>query len=128
MRIQASIKAPPAVGPSWDERWEGPDKGLILSWLIGIERARSDPALAAKALADELPVLGWKGGAARALKSPKVKAGSLYYLATWQGLRGEDLDIEQGLEVTKTCSRTGVTFLYTDDIKLLGQVDATEDE
>lgn len=128
MRVQASVTTPPTISSNWTERWEGPDKGLVLSWLIGIEKASEDPALAAKALAGELPVLAWKGGAARSLKNPTVKTGSLYYLATWQGLRGEDLDIEQGMDVRMTCACTGVTFVYTDDTNRLGQIDPTEEE
>lgn len=127
MRIQAFITAPPTIGPSWEERWEGPDKGLILSWLNGIDMARNDPALAAKARCGELPVLAWKGGASRTLKI-KEKIGSILYLATWQGLRGENLDVDPGRDVRMTCARTGVTFVYTDDPKRLGQTDPTEDE
>lgn len=58
----------------------------------------------------------------------KTKIGSTFYLATWQGLRGESLDIELGRDVRMTCARTGITFTYTDDLKRLGQIDPTEEE
>lgn len=127
MKITAQISAPPTVGPSWEERWEGPDNGLVLCWLTGIDKARREPALAEKALAGELPVLSWKGGTERPLKV-KQKIGALNYLATWQGLRGEDLNIEQGKDVRMTCTRTGVSFVYTDDINRLGKADPTEEQ
>ncbi len=127
MRVQACINAPPTIGPSWEERWEGPDKGLILCWLTGIEKGHADPLLAAKALAGELPLMGWKGGIEKPIKA-KAKIGSTFYLATWQGLRGESLDIELGRDVRMTCARTGITFTYTDDLKRLGQIDPTEEE
>lgn len=120
MRITASINNPPSIGPTWEDRWEGPDKGLICCWLNGIERSQTDPALAAKARAGELPAMGWKGGLDKPIKA-KSKIGAHYYLATWQGLRGEDLDIEQGQDVHMQCTRTGNTVIYTDDTKRLGQ-------
>lgn len=100
--------------------------GLINAWLCGISMANNDPSLADKALAGELPVLPWKGGIPkRILRLDKI--GSLQYLAALQGLRGEDLNIEQGVEVTVTCSRFGVPVLFTDDIKkLLTHVEGDE--
>lgn len=92
--------------------------GLINAWLSGIDLAQHKPDLSLKAKAGELPVLPWKGGLAKEIKKLD-KVGSLQYLAAWQGLRGEDLDIEQGVEVSKTCSRFGVPVLFTDDIKKL---------
>ncbi|BEP62324.1 hypothetical protein GmRootV213_28780 [Variovorax sp. V213] len=40
-------------------RWRGPDKGLICSWLRGVEKAKESPELAAQALRGELPSLPW---------------------------------------------------------------------
>lgn len=113
MRHHYPIAAAPRQGHSYAERWEGPDKGLLCCWLRGIEKGREDPHLAAQCLRGELPVLAWKGGIEKALKSKALKVGSMQYLATWQGLRGEDLDIDDEAEPRITCTRTGVTFLYT---------------
>lgn len=41
------------------------------------------------------------------------KIGSLQYLAAWQGLRGENLEIDTDAEVTVTCSKTGVPVTFT---------------
>ncbi|WP_201740770.1 hypothetical protein [Rhodoferax sp. TS-BS-61-7] len=104
---------------------EGKDKGLIASWLRGIEKAKEEPALAAKARAGELPPLPWKGGVERAIKGSKI--GALHYLAAWQGLRGEDLDVDMNDEVSMTCTRTQVTVLFTGDLKkLLAETDSTK--
>lgn len=74
--------------------------------------ARENPALKTAALAGELPLLPWRGGVDRALKK-KTKLGAMYYLAMWQGLRGEDLDVDTEREVILTCSRYGVTVRFT---------------
>ena len=63
---------------------------------------------------NELPVLGRKGGVDKTLQK-KEKFGSLNYLAQWQGLRGEDLDINLSEEVTMQCSKTGMMITYTPD-------------
>lgn len=114
MRITASAQQPPPQPISWEERMEGPDKSLINCWLRGREKALEVSALAAAAIAGELPILPFKGGIARAIKT-KTKIGAHQYLAMWQGLRGEDLDITQGAEVRLTCSKTGVIVTFTDD-------------
>jgi hypothetical protein len=36
-RLQRSINEPIRVGLTWEERWEGPDRGLIASWERGRE-------------------------------------------------------------------------------------------
>ncbi|SDT49312.1 hypothetical protein [Pseudomonas prosekii] len=43
------------------------------------------------------------------------KYGSLKYLAQWQGLRGEDLDIDLTVEKALTCSRTKMVVTFTPD-------------
>ena len=96
---------------------EGEDKGLIASWLRGIEKAKEDARLAQKALAGELPPMPWKGGVERAIKGGKI--GALHYLAAWQGLRGENLDVSFNDELQMTCTRTQVTVLFTGDLKKL---------
>ena len=69
------------------------------------------PELAKKAENGELPRLGWKGGVD--VKINDKKYGSIYYLAQWQGLRGNDLDIDASAEYTLTCSRTGSKVTFT---------------
>ncbi|WP_347901184.1 hypothetical protein [Pseudomonas purpurea] len=113
-RVQCSIDAPPRSGLSRDQVWEAADKGLIKCWEIGRERAARFPELAQRCLAGELPVLGWKGGVSRSLKK-RDKYGSLKYLAQWQGLRGEDLDIDLTQEQALTCSRTQMQVTFTPD-------------
>ncbi len=113
-RIQCSIDAPVRSGLNRDQIWEGDDKGLIKCWEVGRERAARFPDLAQKCIAGELPVLGWKGGVSRSLKKLE-KFGSLKYLAQWQGLRGENLDIDLSLEQVMTCSRTRMVVTFTPD-------------
>lgn len=108
--------APRRQGLSTEERWHGDDCGLIICWEVGREVAESNPSLAEKARKGELPTLAWKGGANKKLKVPR-KYGPYQYLATWQGLRRDDLHINKVKEVTLTCSRTGVTVTYTGDPK-----------
>jgi len=62
----------------------------------------------------ELPILGWKGGVEKTLQK-REKFGSLNYLAQWQGLRGENLDILLSDEITMCCSKTGMVITYTSD-------------
>ena len=111
---------------SWAEIWQGPDNGLIRCWEIGRERALKHPDIAERCLAGELPVLGWKGGVERTLKK-REKFGSLKYLAQWQGLRGEDLQIDTAQELTLNCSRTGMVVTFTPEqskyYNLLGEND-----
>lgn len=113
-RVFRSISESIRTKPSFDERWKGDDKGLITCWEVGRNKRKSDPVLAEKVENNELPVLGWKGGVDKALQK-KEKFGSLNYLAQWQGLRGEDLDINLLEEVTKQCSGTGMKITFTSD-------------
>jgi hypothetical protein len=127
MRVHCSISTPPSqAGLSWAQRWEGPDRGLISCWLRGIAIASERPQDAALALAGEFPSLPWKGGVPVALKARK-KIGALEYLATWQGLRGADLDVELDAEVKLTCTRTGVTVTFTGDTNKLFAAAASEE-
>ncbi|WP_085667897.1 MULTISPECIES: hypothetical protein [unclassified Pseudomonas] len=113
-RIHRQIDTPLRTGLKREELWEAADKGLIKCWEIGRQRATRFPDLAQRCRADELPVLGWKGGVSRSLKKNE-KYGSLKYLAQWQGLRGEDLDIDLGVERVMTCSRTKMVVTFTPD-------------
>lgn len=112
--IQRSIEQPIRHDPTFDERWNGVDQGLITCWEVGRQKRESEPELAAKAENKELPVLGWKGGVAKKLKVAE-KYGSLNYLAQWQGLRGEDLYINVEKEVVMQCSKTKMLIIYTAD-------------
>ena len=117
--IFRSYKDPKREGLSWDERWRGPDKGLITCWEVGRELSLRKPELAERAMNGELPVLGWKGGVEKKTKK-KEKYGTLFYLAQWQGLRGEDLDIDFTQETELICSRTHIKVIYTSDAKKYG--------
>lgn len=112
MKITRAISAPPVGNQTWAERWEGEDGGLVVCWERGREKAREAPELAALASAGVLVVLPWKGGIERATKLGH-KFGSLYYLAMWQGLRGEPLDVSPDEEVTIACTKTGMKVTYT---------------
>ncbi|MGB2833934.1 MAG: hypothetical protein WBC07_13380 [Methylotenera sp.] len=94
--------------------WRDSDNGLIVSWERGRDKALEDPELAQKCLNGELPTLAWKGGVDKPIKGKKY--GSLFYLATWQGLRGEDLNVDLDLEVTLTCSKTNVQVIFTPNL------------
>lgn len=74
--------------------------------------ANEDPELASRAKTGELMVLAWRGGVSPGLKIKK-KAGTLYYLAQWQGLAGEDLDVDMDGSTILTCSNTGVEVTYS---------------
>lgn len=113
-RIQRSMQLSIRVGMTSEELWGGPDRGLWLCWENGRLDAIREPELAERAKRDELPTLIWKGGAEKKLKA-KIRYGSLQYLATWQGLRGDDLDIDISAEIEKTCSRTGQSVVFTAD-------------
>jgi hypothetical protein len=76
--------------------------------------AKKEPELAERARNGELPVIGWKGGVDKKTKN-KLKYGTFNYLALWQGLRGEDLNIVLSEEVEIICSRTKMKVIYTDD-------------
>lgn len=113
-RLRRSIDEPIREGQSWSERWLGPDKGLIWCWERGRQRRIEDPNLATRAEDGELPVGNWKGGVERKLKDEKkLKLGTLQYLAGWQGMRGEDLDIELQGERTIVCAKTGQGVVFS---------------
>ncbi|MBF6029443.1 hypothetical protein ICY20_16975 [Pseudomonas sp. P115] len=113
-RIHQDISTPHRPALSWRDGWDGGDKGLIKCWEVGRELATKRPDLEQACLKGELPTLGWKGGVSRSLKKLE-KFGSLNYLAQWQGLRGENLDIDPAQNVVKTCSRTGMIVTFTPD-------------
>ena len=114
--IRRKISQPRRNGLSTEELWKGPDWGIIVCWEVGRDLAKKEPELAVRAKRDELPILGWKGGVDQPLKSGH-KYGTYRYLAMWQGLRNDDLNIDPNTETDLTCSRTGVTVTYTSDAK-----------
>ncbi|HFX1506476.1 TPA: hypothetical protein ACV474_005755 [Pseudomonas aeruginosa] len=113
-RVYRDLDEPLRTGLSHSELWQSYDKGLIISWEVGRALAEANPEIAEQCLQGELPVLGWKGGCSRRLLKIE-KFGSLLYLAQWQGIRGESLDIDQELETTITCSKTGMIVTFTPD-------------
>ena len=115
-RICRSFAEPNRDGLSWKERWEGEDRGLITCWEVGREKRQAKSNLARQAGKGELPLLGWKGGVAKKIKKA-TKYGTLCYLAQWQGLRGDDLDVILYKETEIICSKTGIKVIYTGDAK-----------
>ena len=117
MYINLKFNNPPTLPEKHLDRWCGKDMGLIAAWLRGIEKRDESPELADQCTKGELPILAWKGGCQRYVKSGKT--GSLLYLATWHGLRGEDLRIDMESEPVMHCSRTGTKVIFTLDKKKL---------
>jgi hypothetical protein len=120
MHLIVKIVDPGRDSMTWEERWEGADKGLIAAWERGREKSGEDLILAAAARRGELVALPWKGGVERATKQTR-RYGTLLYLAMWQGLRKEKLDIDMECETALTCSRTGMTITYTPDASKYSQ-------
>ena len=81
-RIFRSYKEPIRDSPSFDERWNGSDKGLITCWEVGRKLSNKEPELSEKAQSGELPILVWKGGVERKINKNE-KYGTLFYLAQW---------------------------------------------
>lgn len=111
-RLYRSMKEPIRQGLSWQETWQASDNGLICCWERGREERLKRPEEAARAERGELIVLPWKGGVRKKLKGEKMP-GTLSYLAMWQGMRGEDLDIDPAGDQVVMCSRTGQAVLFT---------------
>lgn len=84
------------------ELWTGPDEGLRICWESGRIKAQEVPELAAKAIRNELPELCWE-------------RGTPYYLAYWQGLRGDDLSVDIDEEFELVCSQSKRTFAFVRD-------------
>ncbi|MCS7021959.1 MAG: hypothetical protein NZ703_14195 [Gemmataceae bacterium] len=106
VRIQRSRNVPIREGLTWEQLWLGPDGGLIWCWERGRQKRIDEPDLAAAAERGELPVLAWKGGVEKRRQDQKPITGTLEYLAVWQGLRGEDLDIDRSRTITLVCTAT----------------------
>lgn len=112
MIIERSIEEPVRQGLSYQEKWNGPDNGLIACWERGREQALENPEWVAAARRGELIPLVWKGGVEKELVSKK-KIGTHSYYAHWLGLRGEDLWIDTDKRFSLCCTRFGVTVTYT---------------
>jgi hypothetical protein len=118
MKLFIRTAQAPSLDISYQLRWEGADQGLITAWASGIALGESQPDLAAAALRGELPVLPFKGGIEKAIEA-KSKLGALHYLAMWQGLRNEPLNIDTECENQLVCTKTNVTVVFTLDTKRL---------
>ena len=114
LRVTRTIDEAARINLSWQELWQASDKGLIACWECGLAKGLENSELATAARNGELMILPWKGGVEEKLKSGK-KFGTLNYLAMWQGLRGETLDISLVDELPLTCSRTGMIVTFTSD-------------
>lgn len=119
-RIFRPIAAPIRDGLTWHETWCGSDAGLIFCWENGRRLRCRDCELSRRASVGELVTLPWKGGteniddalAEENRGKAQKRYGTLYYLATWQGLRGEDLNIDMGAEQAVVCSRSNRAVLF----------------
>jgi len=120
MKIHRSISEQTRTNLSWQERWQDIDHGLISCWELGREIGKKEPDLVTRALQGQLVPLPFKGGVEKKIKKTS-KFGPLYYLATWQGLRGEDLDIDMEQEIDITCTRTDMTVTFTSDYRKYGE-------
>jgi hypothetical protein len=110
-KVFRSVSEPIRTDLTWEAMCKDKDNGLIISWERGREMSVESPELAEKCLNGELPVLAWKGGVDKPIKGKKY--GALHYLATWQGLRGDDLSIDTTQEIIMRCSKTNVEVVYT---------------
>ena len=116
MKINRSITEPIRKDVKWEKKWDDADQGLIACWERGREMSAVDPDLASQAINGQLVVLPWKGGVEKELKNKKKpKFGTLPYLAMWQGLRGEDLDIDLDDEPVLSCSKNKMTVIFTNN-------------
>jgi len=114
--IKRSIETNIRTSPTFEERWRGQDQGMITAWEVGRKRAIENPELKNATLNNELPVLGYIGGYEKTL-SIKFKYAPFHYLAEWQGLRGDDLDIDSIRDEGKVivCSKTNMKTIFTLD-------------
>lgn len=114
MLIQRSILEPIRSGLSTIELWKAEDQGLIACWERGREVSLEQLKIAERAKRGELVPLPWKGGLERIIKL-KRKYGTHRYLAMWQGLRDDDLNIDTNKEQEITCARSKTTIVFTSD-------------
>lgn len=111
--IYRSFGEPDRPPLTYEERFLGEDQGLITCWEVGRRMRQEHPEIAKKAMRGELPPMGWKGGVPK--PTPTTRFGTLFYLAQWQGIRGDDLNIDLDSEPELTCTATGVQVIFTGD-------------
>lgn len=114
MKLTRYINEPIRIDLTTSERWHDTDKGLIACWECGRKWSQEKPELADRARRGELIPLPWKGGVSRAVKSGQ-KIGTFNYLAMWQGLRGNNLDLDTHCEPSLRCSKYDVVVIFTAD-------------
>lgn len=127
MLIERKVDTPPRDGLNWAALWADLPTTLVSCWDRGREKAREDPLLAEACLRGELPLLPWAGGVERKLKSGR-RAGSLQYVAMWQGLRGDVLRVDTDGVTWLVCSRTGVRVSCSADTGQLQGAELDEDD
>ena len=115
--LRRSINEPIREGLRVPELWSGPDNGLIWCWERGRQKRVKEPDLAARAERGELVLLAWRGGVEKKIEADK-KLGTLNYLATWQGLRGQDLYIDVEGEAVVVCSETNQAVEFSSKLLL----------
>ena len=108
--LTRSISEPIRQGLNFAQRWHDEGRGLITCWERGREMREQNPELAKRAEQGELVPLPWKGGVEQKLKGDKE--GVWWYLATWQGLCGDDLSIDTSAKRTMVCSKTGQKVIF----------------
>ena len=102
----------------------GMGNALEICHTTGKEMRDSDPELAVRVERGELPVLNWPGGF-DAEASPPRQFGSFFYLAQWQGLRGEqwhgitgnNKNMSTTHPVGIKCAVTGMATIFTKDAR-----------
>jgi hypothetical protein len=105
--LHSSPRSMSEIVPSDGRSGDGSNKILH-----GRQERLARPEDAARAERGELVGLDWKGGVRKKLKTKRAR-GALRYSATWQGLRGEDLDIDLDAETLVVCSRFGQTVAFS---------------
>jgi len=121
-RLYRSIDEPIREGLTWKDLWRAQDTGLIWCWERGRQYRTEAPERSCRAVNGELVPDGWRGGVEKKLKDPLKKNGTLQYLATWQGMRGEDLDIDLDGERIIVCSR------FDQSVRFSGSQSGDEEE
>ncbi len=91
---------------------------------IGLQLKQTNLELAGRVENGELPALNWPGGV-DTLPPPPRQFGSLFYLAQWQGLRGEpwygvtgsNKNITTTRPVGIRCAASGMVTVFTKDAR-----------
>lgn len=114
MKVERSINGAFRVAQDWESRWGDLEQSLVSAWERGREKNAEDPELAERARLGQLVILPWRGGVEKAIQRID-KVGTHLYVAMWQGLRGDDLDIDTCVESSMTCSATGVCVVFSSE-------------